>query len=105
MIACSKRSSAFAGCSRRRRLRPGGAAPCNLSAIVRGLASVNHRNQEGLVKRINLRPRHRGLVAVPALVCAVGLSACGGFDSAASGDHLIKDYVKKFGQGKVDVKS
>jgi hypothetical protein len=45
------------------------------------------------------------LVAVPALLCALGLSACGGFDSAASGEHLVKDYVKRFGQGKVQVKS
>jgi hypothetical protein len=40
------------------------------------------------------------------MACTVGLSACGGgFDSAASGEHLIKDYVKKFGQGRVSVKS
>ena len=45
------------------------------------------------------------LVAAPALLCAIGLSACGGFDSAASGEHLVKDYVKKFGQGKIEVKS
>ncbi len=38
--------------------------------------------------------------------CAPSVSArAGGFDSAASGDNLIKDYVKKFGQGKVVVKS
>jgi hypothetical protein len=52
-----------------------------------------------------LRRRTPGLTAVAALVCALGLSACGGFDSAASGEHLIKSYVSKFGQGKVSVKS
>jgi len=52
-----------------------------------------------------LRGRGARLLPVPAVLCALGLSACGGFDSAASGDHLIKDYVKKFGQGKVVVKS
>jgi hypothetical protein len=52
-----------------------------------------------------LRGRGTRLVPVPALLCALCLSACGGFDSAASGDHLIKDYVKRFGQGKVVVKS
>jgi hypothetical protein len=57
------------------------------------------------VKTFRSRLRRPSMLAVPALVCAVGLSACGGFDSAASGEHLIKDYVKKFGQGKVEVKS
>ncbi len=55
--------------------------------------------------RIRSCGRRVPLTVVSALLCAVGLSACGGFDSAASGDHLIKDYVKKFGQGKVEVKS
>ncbi len=55
--------------------------------------------------RIRLRGRRAHLTVVPAVLCAIGLSACGGFDSAASGEHLIKDYVKKFGQGKVEVKS
>jgi hypothetical protein len=50
------------------------------------------------------RPR-TGLTALGVLACTIGLSACGGFDSAASGEHLIKDYVKKFGQGRVSVKS
>jgi hypothetical protein len=57
------------------------------------------------VTKIRLRGRRAHLTVLPALLCAVGLSACGGFDSAASGEHLIKDYVKKFGQGKVEVKS
>jgi hypothetical protein len=56
------------------------------------------------VKTLGLHPR-RAVVATGALVCALGITACGGFDSAASGEHLIKDYVNKFGQGKVDVKS
>lgn len=47
-----------------------------------------------------------GLTGLGVMACTVGLSACGGgFDSAASGEHLIKDYVKKFGQGRVSVKS
>src|SRR6516225_8761876 len=51
------------------------------------------------------RPRS-GLIAVPVLACTLGLAGCGGgFDSSASGEHLIKDYVKKFGQGRVTVKS
>ena len=44
-------------------------------------------------------------MAVGVVACGLGVSACGGFDSAASGEGLIKQYVKKFGQGKVDVKS
>jgi hypothetical protein len=57
------------------------------------------------VTRIRLRGGRAALTLVPTVLCAVGLSACGGFDSSASGEHLIKDYVKKFGQGKVEVKS
>jgi hypothetical protein len=53
--------------------------------------------------RARFRRLTPGLLIVPA--CAFGLSACGGFDSAASGEHLIKDYVTKFGQGKVSVNS
>jgi hypothetical protein len=54
---------------------------------------------------VRLGRRVPTLMAVASAVCAVGLSACGGFDSAASGEHLIKSYVSKFGQGKVAVKS
>ena len=55
---------------------------------------------------INHRFRPRALLSVAAAAAALGLAACGGgFDSAASGDHLIRDYVSKFGQGKVSVKS
>jgi hypothetical protein len=54
--------------------------------------------------RVIRRPR-TGLTALGVLTCTIGLSACGGFDSAASGEHLIKDYVKKFGRGRVSVKS
>jgi hypothetical protein len=52
-------------------------------------------------------PRLRlGATVFGALACAAGIGACGGgFDSAASGEHLIRDYVKKFGQGRVAVKS
>jgi hypothetical protein len=45
------------------------------------------------------------VVCVSMLILVLALSACGSFDSAASGEHLIKDYVKKFGQNKVSVKS
>jgi hypothetical protein len=51
------------------------------------------------------RQKRPAVAAFTALTCAVGLSACGGFDSAASGNNLIKDYVKRFGNGKVTVKS
>jgi hypothetical protein len=37
------------------------------------------------------------------LACVLGLAACGGFDSAKSGEHLIHDYVKQFGAGKLTV--
>jgi hypothetical protein len=42
---------------------------------------------------------------VTGLLVALGLSACGSFDSAASGQNLIKDYIKKRGQGRVTLKS
>jgi hypothetical protein len=29
--------------------------------------------------------------------CALGLSACGGFDSAKSGQHVISDFAREFG--------
>ena len=45
------------------------------------------------------------LTALGALGCTVSLVACGGFDSAASGERVIKDYFKKFGQGRVSVTS
>jgi hypothetical protein len=57
---------------------------------------------------MSIRPRRcrSGLIAAPVLACSLGLAGCGGgFDSSASGEHLIKDYVKKFGSGKVSVKS
>ena len=56
------------------------------------------------MRRVILRPRS-ALTALAVLASTIGLSACGGFDSAASGEHLIKDYVKRFGQGRVSVKS
>jgi hypothetical protein len=46
--------------------------------------------------------------ALAAVVAAVtlGVTACGSsFDSAASGDNLIKDYIKKYGNGTVSLKS
>ncbi len=56
--------------------------------------------------RVSVRWPRSGLTALGVLACTVGLSACGGgFDSAVSGEHLIRDYVKKFGRGRVSVKS
>jgi hypothetical protein len=49
--------------------------------------------------------RRLPLTVLPAIACGLGLSACGGFDSAASGEHLIKAYIKKVGNGVVTVKS
>jgi hypothetical protein len=45
------------------------------------------------------------MAALLAAGCALGLAACGGFDSEASGEHLIRDYVGHFGQGRVSLKS
>lgn len=54
--------------------------------------------------RVIRRPR-TALAALGVVASTIGLIACGGFDSATSGEHLIEDYVKKFGQGRVSVKS
>ena len=46
------------------------------------------------------------LVAAAAIAgCGLTLAACGGFDSAASGQNLIHDYVKKYGGNRVSVKT
>jgi hypothetical protein len=45
------------------------------------------------------------LIVVAGGAGALTLSACGGFDSAASGEHLIQDYVTKFGGGKLALTS
>ena len=37
----------------------------------------------------------RILLPAAAVAFATGLSACGGFDSAASGESLIRDYIKQ----------
>lgn len=47
----------------------------------------------------------RPIAALLAAGCALGIAACGGFDSEASGEHLIRDYVSHFGQGRVSLKS
>ena len=50
--------------------------------------------------------RSRGaLAALAALIAATGLSACGSFDSKASGERLIRDYVKKYGRGTITLTS
>jgi hypothetical protein len=51
-----------------------------------------------------MRPR-RLLLLLAAAACSVGLTACGSFDSAASGQNLIKDYVTKFGRGRITLTS
>ena len=51
------------------------------------------------------RLRRSLAVGLTVLIAAVALSACGSFDSAASGQNLIKDYIKKRGQGHVTLKS
>lgn len=53
----------------------------------------------------NSRGRRAAAACATALTFALGLSACGSFDSAASGQNLIKDYIKKRGQGRVTLKS
>jgi hypothetical protein len=45
------------------------------------------------------------LIAVAVLAVAGLVAACGSFDSKASGEHLIRDYVKKFGHGQVTLSS
>jgi hypothetical protein len=47
-----------------------------------------------------MRPK-RLLLILAGVASSIALTACGSFDSAASGEHLIKDYVSKFGRGKV----
>jgi hypothetical protein len=39
------------------------------------------------------------IVCVPVLTIALGLSACSSFDSSGGGESLIKDFVKKHGNG------
>lgn len=43
----------------------------------------------------------RILLLIAGAACAVALAACGSFDSASSGESLIKTYVSKFGRGKI----
>jgi hypothetical protein len=45
------------------------------------------------------------VVIVTALAVAGLVAGCGSFDSKASGEHLIRDYVGKFGKGQVTLKS
>ena len=44
-------------------------------------------------------------IAGAAVAAALGLAACGSFDSAASGQNLIKDYVKRYGGDRVSIKN
>ncbi len=47
----------------------------------------------------------RLLVLLAGVASSIALTACGSFDSAASGEHLIKDYVTKFGHGRITLSS
>ncbi len=47
----------------------------------------------------------RLLLLLAVAASPVLLAACGSFDSKASGEHLIKDYVSKFGRGKITLTS
>jgi len=49
--------------------------------------------------------RPTAAICAGGLTLALGLSACGSFDSSASGQNLIKDYIKKRGQGRVTLKA
>jgi hypothetical protein len=44
-------------------------------------------------------------LAVAALVVAGLVAGCGSFDSKASGENLIRNYVNKFGKGQVTLTS
>jgi NAD(P)H-hydrate repair Nnr-like enzyme with NAD(P)H-hydrate epimerase domain len=48
--------------------------------------------------RTNYRRRVSALLGVPALVCVLGLSACGSFDSSKGAD-LIRQFMKQNGKG------
>lgn len=43
--------------------------------------------------------------ALAALAVAGLVAGCGSFDSKASGEHLIRDYISKFGKGQVKLTS
>jgi hypothetical protein len=45
------------------------------------------------------------LATIAGLASAAVLSACGSFDSKSSGEHLIHDYVNRFGKGVVGLTS
>jgi hypothetical protein len=53
-----------------------------------------------------VRRRARGLIIALAALAVAGVAGgCGSFDSKASGEHLIRDYVKRFGRGQVTLSS
>lgn len=55
---------------------------------------------------MSLTTPRRVITGAAALAAGLGLAACGSFDSAASGDQLIRNYVKQYGAtAKVSVKS
>ena len=51
------------------------------------------------------RPIRTIALALAALAVAGLVAACGSFDSKSSGEHLIRDYINKFGKGQVKLTS
>jgi hypothetical protein len=48
----------------------------------------------------------RAAIAITAaIVLATVVAGCGSFDSKSSGEHLIRDYVSRFGKGQVRLSS
>lgn len=51
------------------------------------------------------RPVRTITLAVAAIAVAALVAGCGSFDSKSSGEHLIRDYIGKFGKGQVTLTS
>ncbi|HEY3729450.1 MAG TPA: hypothetical protein VGL51_19895 [Solirubrobacteraceae bacterium] len=52
------------------------------------------------------RGRVRAAIAITATIAvAAGVTGCGSFDSKSSGEHLIRNYVNRFGKGQVTLSS
>ncbi len=47
----------------------------------------------------------QAITGAGALAAALGLGGCGSFDSAASGNQLIRNYIKQYGAGQVSLSS
>jgi hypothetical protein len=46
-----------------------------------------------------------GIATTAAVAVAAAVAGCGSFDSKSSGEHLIRDYVSRFGKGQVRLSS